>query len=73
MIHSADLIYLGGGNYIHMLTQWKEYELNEKLLSALRREHLLRDIALVLCVGSHLVSDRITRVLAISRVTDGVS
>ncbi|MBM6644553.1 MULTISPECIES: peptidase E [Bacillus] len=41
MIHSADLIYLGGGNYVHMLEQWKEHKLDEKLLFALKRGTLI--------------------------------
>lgn len=41
MIHSADLIYLGGGNYVHMLEQWKEHKLDEMLLFALKRGTLI--------------------------------
>ncbi|MEH7812243.1 Type 1 glutamine amidotransferase-like domain-containing protein, partial [Bacillus toyonensis] len=41
MIHSADFIYLGGGNYVEMLTQWKEHKLDEKLLLALEQGTLI--------------------------------
>ncbi|KEK24655.1 peptidase E [Bacillus gaemokensis] len=37
MIHSADLIYLGGGNYIQMLEKWKENKIDEKLINALQQ------------------------------------
>ncbi|AIK37335.1 peptidase S51 family protein [Bacillus pseudomycoides] len=35
MIHFADFIYLGGGNYINMLENWKENKIDEKLIAAL--------------------------------------
>ena len=41
MIQSADLIYLGGGNYIQMITEWKEHKLDEKLLLALQQGTLI--------------------------------
>ena len=41
MIQSADLIYLGGGNYIQMVTEWKEHKLDEKLLLALEQGTLI--------------------------------
>ena len=41
MIQSADLIYLSGGNYIQMISEWKEHKLDEKLLSALQQGTLI--------------------------------
>ena len=62
MIQSADLIYLSGGNYIQMISEWKEHKLDEKLLSALQQGTPLQGVALVLCAGSHLASAQIMKV-----------
>ena len=65
MIQSADLIYLGGGNYIQMITEWKEHKLDENYYWLCSKERSLQGVALVLCVGSHLVSAQIMKVLVI--------
>ncbi|MEH6943788.1 Type 1 glutamine amidotransferase-like domain-containing protein [Bacillus sp. JJ722] len=45
MIESADLIYLGGGNYINMIRKWEEYNINNRLLQALQNETLIAGIS----------------------------
>lgn len=44
-INSADLIYLGGGNYIKMIEQWKKYKIDTLLLEALKNETLIAGIS----------------------------
>ncbi|MFC0273690.1 Type 1 glutamine amidotransferase-like domain-containing protein [Metabacillus herbersteinensis] len=45
MINSADLIYLGGGNYINMMEKWKEYKINQRLVEALQNDTLIAGIS----------------------------
>ncbi|WP_242145738.1 MULTISPECIES: peptidase E [unclassified Bacillus cereus group] len=45
LIHSADLIYLGGGNYMRMMEYWKTYEIDKSLQHALQKETLIAGIS----------------------------
>ncbi|MFB5555340.1 peptidase E [Bacillus cytotoxicus] len=45
LIHAADLIYLGGGNYIHMMECWKTYEIDKSLQRALQKEALIAGVS----------------------------
>ncbi|WP_203362554.1 peptidase E [Bacillus sp. REN10] len=45
IINSADLIYLGGGNYINMLEKWNQYKIDEKLIKALKQQSLIAGIS----------------------------
>ncbi len=65
MIHSADLIYLGGGTIFTCLRNGKNIDSMKNYYWLCSKEHLLLVIALVLCVGSRLVSDQIMKVLVI--------
>ena len=62
MIQSADLIYLSGGNYIQMISEWKEHKLDENYYRLCSKERSLQGVALVLCAGSHLASAQIMKV-----------
>lgn len=44
-IEFADLIYLGGGNYINMLEKWEEYKINQRLVEALQNQTLIAGIS----------------------------
>lgn len=45
MINSADLIYLGGGNYINMLEKWNDYKIDVKLIDALKKGTFIASIS----------------------------
>jgi dipeptidase E len=45
MIKYADLIYLGGGNYISMLEKWKKYRIDVMLVDALKNDTLIAGIS----------------------------
>lgn len=45
LFNSSDLIYLGGGNYVNMMKNWKKYKIGLKLVEALNSGTLIAGIS----------------------------
>ncbi|WP_338776934.1 Type 1 glutamine amidotransferase-like domain-containing protein [Metabacillus sp. FJAT-52054] len=43
--HAADLIYLGGGNYLNMMERWKKWKIDYHLTQALQTNTLIAGIS----------------------------